>query len=154
MMKKVKLEDIIEAMELVNDDSDYYYNKMTGEITYVDDETRRLAEDYSVEDLKSLPDWQRDDVRAAIDVEENWDNYIDLPSKFDINEYDIMVEFCYFLDNDKISNKLLNALNGKRAFRRFKDTAFRLNVEEKWDEFRDEALKKIALDWCSDNELK
>lgn len=153
-MKKVKLEDIIEAMELVNDDSNYYYNKMTGEIIYVDDETRRLAEDYSVEDLKSLPDWQMDDVRAAIDVEENWNNYIALPSKFDINEYDIMVEFCYSLDNDKISNQLLNALNGKRAFRRFKDTAFRLNVEEKWYGFRDEALKKIALDWCSDNGLK
>ncbi|AZV59051.1 UPF0158 family protein [Clostridium sp. AWRP] len=153
-MKKVKLEDIIEAMELVNDDSNYYYNKMTGEITYVDDETRRLAEDCSMEDLESLPDWQRDDVRAAIDVEENRNYYIALPSKFDINEYDIMVEFCYSLDNDKVSNRLLSVLNGKGAFRRFKDTTFRLNVEEKWYEFRDEALRKIALDWCSCNRIE
>lgn len=153
-MKKVKIEDIVEAMELANDEGSYYYNKGTGKIVYIDDETRRIAENYNEDDLDNLPEWQRDDVEVAIDVEENWDNYISLPSKFDIDEYDIMAEFCYSLNNDKISNQLLNALNGKGAFRRFKDTIIRLDVEERWYDFKEEALKKIALAWCSDNELE
>lgn len=113
-----------------------------------------MAEDYDEDDLEKLLEWQRDDVEAAIDVEENWDNYTSLPSKFDINEYDIMVQFCYSLDNDKISNKLLNALSGKGAFRRFKDAVIRFNVEKKWYKFEDDKLKKIALDWCGDNGLE
>mgnify|MGYP001194431854 CR=1 FL=1 len=153
-MKKVKIEDILEAIESANDEGNYYYNKITGEIVYIDDETRRIAEDYNEDDLEGLPEWQRDDVEAAIDVEKNWDNYISLPSKFDIDEYDIMVEFCYFLSNEKVSNQLLNVLNGKGAFRRFKDTAISLDVEKRWYDFKDESLRKIALSWCSDNELQ
>ena len=49
---------------------------------------------------------------------------------------------------------ILSALNGKGAFRRFKDTATRLNVEEKWYEYKDEALIKIASDWCKDNSIE
>ena len=81
-----------------------------------------------------------------MDIEENWDNYISLPSGFDIDEYDIMVEFCNSLDNERISDQLLSALNGRGAFRRFKDTAIRLNVEKKWYDYRDGALRKIAMD--------
>lgn len=153
-MKKVKIEEILEAIELANDEGNYYYNKVTGTIVYIDDETRRIAEDYDEDDLEELPEWQRDGVEAAIDVEENWDNYISLPSKFDIDEYDIMVKFCNSLNNDRISDQLLNALDGRGAFRRFKDTAIRLDVEERWYDFKDEALKKIAVSWCSDNELQ
>jgi hydroxymethylpyrimidine pyrophosphatase-like HAD family hydrolase len=153
-VKKVKIEDVLEAIELANDGGKYYYNNITGKIIYIDDEARRMAEDYDEDDLEELLEWQRDDVEAAIDVEENWNNYISLPSKFDINEYDIMVQFCYSLDSDKIANQLLKALSGKGAFRRFKDTAIRLNIENKWYEFEDDRLKKIALDWCSDNGLE
>ncbi|MHC6180986.1 UPF0158 family protein [Clostridium sp. JNZ X4-2] len=153
-MGKVKIEDVLQAIELASDEGNYYYNKVTGEVIYIDDETRRMAEDYDEDDAEKLMEWQLDDVKAAIDVEENWDNYISLPSKFDINEYDIMVQFCYSLDNDKISNKLLNALNGKGAFRRFKDAVIRFNVEKKWYKFTDDKFKKIALDWCNDNGLE
>ncbi|CAB1253061.1 MULTISPECIES: UPF0158 family protein [Clostridium] len=153
-MGKVKMEDVLQAIELADDGGNCYYNKITGKIIYIDDETRRMAENYDEDDVERLLEWQLDDVKAAIDVEENWDNYISLPSKFDINEYDIMVQFCYSLDNDKISNKLLNALNGKGAFRRFKDAVIRFNVEKEWYKFKDDEFNKIALDWCSDNGLE
>jgi hypothetical protein len=153
-MGKVKIEDVLQAIELANDEGKYYYNKSTGKIIYIDDEVRRMAEDYDEDDLDKLLEWQRDDVEAAIDVEENRNNYISLPSKFDINEYDIMVQFCYSLDNDKTSNKLLNALSGKGAFMRFKDAVIRFNVEKKWYKFEDDKFKKIASDWCSDNGLE
>jgi len=133
-MNKVKLEAVLEALELSDEDGKYYYNKITSEVIYIGEEEARIAD--------------------STDIEENWDNYISLPSQFDINEYDIMVEFCYSLENDRISNELLSALNGKGAFRKFKDTAIRLNLEEKWYKYKDEALIKIARDWCKDNDIE
>lgn len=152
-MNKVKIEDFLEALELADDEGNYYYNKQTDEIIYIGQEECRIAEDCEEDDLADYPEWQRDSIEAAIDVEENWDNYLRLPTQYDIDEYDIMVEFSNSFDNDRICNQLLNALNGKGAFRRFKDTAIRLNVEKKWYDFRAEALKKIALEWCSENDI-
>lgn len=153
-MKKIKKEDLLEAIELANDQGEYYCNKATGEIVYISEEDRRMAEDCTEEDLENYPDWQRDGIEAAIEVEVNWDNYISLPSSYDINEYDIMVEFCYFLDDNKRSNELLSALKGKGAFRRFKDMVTGFNIDNKWYKFREEALMKIALEWCEENDME
>jgi hypothetical protein len=149
-MSKVKLDDILEALEFSNEEVNYYYNKITSEIISIGEEEVRIADADSID---HYPEWQREIIEAAIDIEENWDNYISLPSRFDINEYDIMVEFCDSLDNDRKSDELLSALNGKGAFRRFKDAAIRLNVENKWYNYRDAALRKIAMDWCKDNNI-
>jgi len=153
-MNKVKLDDILEALELSSEEGNYYYNKMTSEIIYIGEEEARIANRGDVDNIDHYPEWQREIIEAAMDIEENWDNYISLPSGFDIDEYDIMVEFCDSLDNDRISDELLRALNGRGAFRRFKDAAIRLNVEKKWYDYRDEALRKIAMDWCKDNDIE
>jgi len=61
-MGKVKIEDALQAIELANDEGNYYYNKVTGKIIYIDDEVRRVAEDYDEDDLEELLEWQRDDI--------------------------------------------------------------------------------------------
>lgn len=152
-MNKVKLDDILEALEFSNEEVNYYYNKITSEIISIREEEVRIADGADADSIDHYPEWQREIIEAAIDLEENWENYISLPSRFDIDEYDIMVEFCDSLDNDRISDELLSALNGKGAFRRFKDAAIRLNVENKWYNYRDVALRKIAMDWCKDNNI-
>lgn len=153
-MNKVKLDDVIEAIELASEEGNYYYNKLTNEVIYIGEEEWRIADGCDMDDLEDYPEWQRDVIEAAIDIEENWDNYISLPTKFDIDEYDIMAEFCDSIENDRISNQLSNALNGRGAFRRFKDTVIRLNIEKKWYAYRDDALKKIAMEWCKDNSIE
>jgi hypothetical protein len=153
-VKKVKLEDVLEAIEPASEDGNYYYNKITGKIINISHDKSTIAEDCSDEDLVAYPEWEREAIEAAIDVEENFENYITLPSRFDINEYNIMVDFCNSLDNDKISSQLLNALNGRGAFRRFKDTSIRLDLQDEWYEFQDKAFKKIALDWCNENGIE
>lgn len=153
-MNEVKLDDVIEALEFASDEGNYYYNKNTNRIIYIGEEEARIAEDCDEDDISDYPEWQREDIENSIDLEENWEDFISLPGKFDINEYGIMEKFCYIINNKKIADQLLSALQGKGAFRRFKDTAIRLNVEDKWYTFRDEAIKKIALDWCSENDIK
>ena len=153
-MNKVDLDKVLEALEFVSDEGNSYYNKGTGEIIYIGEEEQRIADRCEMDELEGYPEWQREIIETAIDLEENWDNYISLPSKFDIDEYEIMVEFCDSIENDRISKQLSNSLNGRGAFRRFKDTAIRLNVENKWYDFRDEALKKIAVEWSEDNGIE
>jgi hypothetical protein len=58
MAVRIKLRDVIDAMDLPNQDWESYLNRDTGEIVTVTDEDRALVEDDA--DLNDLPDWQRE----------------------------------------------------------------------------------------------
>ena len=87
MSLSVKLNDIINEMEIQSDDHSYYLNKKTGEIVMVTDEHFSLADDS--EDISHYSDWEQEAIRVAINVLESEENFIPLPSKFDIHEYQI-----------------------------------------------------------------
>ena len=63
MAARVKLRDVIDAMDLPNQDWQSYLNRDTGEIVTVTDEDRALVEDDA--DLDDLPDWQREALPKA-----------------------------------------------------------------------------------------
>lgn len=154
-MKPVKLKDIVDEMEMQMDEYHKYLNKETGEIVTVSTEELSIAEESEEDDdFSEYPDWQQDSIKSALDVIENWENYIELPDKWEINEYDIMEEFCGSIKNDRISNALYSAIQGRGAFRRFKDAIIRFGVEDDWYKFREEALMQIAIEWCEENEIK
>lgn len=90
-------------------------------------------------------------MTLAIDVLDKEESYMDLPSDYEIYEYEIMESFCYTINDSKAQNNLLLAINGKGAFRRFKDKAISLNVIEDWYTYRDECYKQIAIDFCDRN---
>ena len=64
-----------------------------------------------------------------------------------------MEDFCGSVKNDRVGNVLYSAINGRGAFRRFKDTISRFGMEDDWYTFREEALKNIAIEWCEDNDI-
>jgi len=153
-MKPVKLKDIVDEMEIQMDEYHKYFNKETGEIITVSSEELSIAEESEEDDdFSEYPDWQRASIKDALDVIENWTNYIELPDKWEINEYDIMEDFCGSVKNDRVSNALYSAIQGRGAFRRFKDAICRYGVEDDWYKFRYEALKDIAIQWCEENEI-
>lgn len=82
-------------------------------------------------------------------IEEGWlTRFFRLPSKFDIDEYHIMEEFIRSLPEGKAQDTLEGAIRGKGAFRRFKDSVQRFDMEEEWYAFLDAAHRKIAIEWC------
>ncbi len=149
MNKPVKLEEIINALEIQNDTSMAFFNKITGEVRVIDEEEYRAAEEDK--DLMGYPAWQRDVIKIAKDLIDNEDNYIYLPSKYDINEYEIMQNFCLSITDQRISYELYYSIKGGGAFRRFKDMIKRLRIEDDWYQYKDEAIKQIAVDWCNEN---
>lgn len=149
MSMKVKLEDIVEGMEMQSDDNRSFLNLHTGEIVYVSQEALLIAEDG--EDYEHLSEWQQDEVKIALDIVESFGKYAALPSQFDINEYDLMERFCYSLSNVKMQDVLLNSIRGRGAFRRFKDNVHRLEISDKWYDYRDMKYKEIAKEFCKRN---
>ena len=116
---KVKLKDIIEELEIQFEESRSFLNIKTGEIVLVTSEDLRAAEDE--EPFDHLVDWKQENREIAIDVVENFENYKELPTKYEVNEYEIMEDFCLKIIDQQKQNNLLNAIKGKGAFRRFKD---------------------------------
>ncbi|MEK4485765.1 UPF0158 family protein [Psychrobacillus sp. FSL H8-0484] len=151
MNNPVKLQSIIEELEMQFEESRTFLNIETGEIIIVTSEELIAAEEE--EPLDHLPDWQQEDRKVAIDVIENFENYKELPTKYEINEYEIMEEYCLTISDQVKRDTLLKAIKGKGAYRRFKDKIINFDIEEQWYSFRDERYKEIAIEWCQDNNV-
>jgi hypothetical protein len=55
-----------------------------------------------------------------------------------------MERFARKYRDDRISRRLLGSIQGKGAFRRFKDTVFDLGIQDEWNEFRANEFEEIA----------
>jgi hypothetical protein len=76
-----------------------------------------------------------------------------LPSKVEVHEWAIMEDFSNSVASDGIREDLLRAIHGRGAFRSFKEALRRHRIEPVWFQFRAEALRQIALDWCEANNV-
>lgn len=132
---KVKLSDIIDAIEMTDQYSEYFLDKETGKVEWVSDMAMTQEEQEEVYD--------RLDERG----------FYRLPTSFDIHDYDIMEEFVYTLSGSA-RDKLASAIQGKDAFRRFKDTVIRLGIDQEWYDFQSAEYKRKAARWCEDNGIE
>ena len=149
----VSLRDLVDELQTLSDESHVYLNKVTGKvITITNDDFAMVENDDEIEeesndDVSEYSDLEMDffqDVKKVLSLD---DDYLKLPSKFDIDEYEIMERFCLSIPNKKISGVLLDKIRGSGAFRRFKDTIYRYEIEKDWFKFRDEAYKEFAISW-------
>ncbi len=136
----VSVRDIVNEMTESGDDRTPYLNRATGEIVALNDQQRRWIEDGLPAEM--LPDFERDLAAAA----ESGD-LLELPSRFEHQEYTIVERFCRSIREPAARKQLLDAINGKRAFRDFSELVVRLGLAERWFHFRDEAFEGIAIRW-------
>jgi hypothetical protein len=62
-----------------------------------------------------------------------------------------MQAFITTVEDDHLSELLEVAINGKGAFRRFKDVLLNYPEErERWFQFKDDRMKERALEWLDD----
>ncbi|MCK5242209.1 hypothetical protein KAR34_07145 [bacterium] len=146
----VKLDDIINGMEFQSDESTSYLNTKTGEMATIDNLEFSAAENN--EPIENFSEWEHENLRVAKEILQT-DDYISLPSKFDIHEYEIMERFCLSIADDELRDTISRALKGSGAFRRFKDNIHQYNIADEWYKYRDEAIKQIAIDWCKENDI-
>jgi hypothetical protein len=151
MAASPKVQDLIDAFEMQNDECAAFLDRGTGEIHVISHDTLRMAEDET--DVASRRHgWEKEELELARRVLES-DRYVELPTSRDVHEWGIMEEFCYALDDGGLRADFLAAIQGRGAFRYFRDLLFRHGLRDSWYAFRAEALRKIALEWCEENEI-
>jgi hypothetical protein len=62
-------------------------------------------------------------------------------------------EFIETISDAEVREELFGAIQGRGAFRRFKDVIREHDVEKQWYEFKEKKLKKLVIKWCEGNDL-
>ncbi|MGZ3626527.1 MAG: UPF0158 family protein [Ktedonobacteraceae bacterium] len=129
----------LDMLEAAMEDSDlsnrYYLNLITGKVVFFSDDLGLTDED----------------ERLSEEIDES-DDYVAVDRISSHEAYQWMVDFVDEMvapTDENAAEKLSIALEGKGAFRRFKDTLYR--VDEKWQQawyqFRDRQLKAAVEEW-------
>lgn len=143
MTLPVKLQDVIDALELSSDFNSHFLDRRTGEIEMITDEVWSAAENDEL--LSTHPDWERELILKAKEIQ-NTDHFVELPSKFEINSYQMMERFCHEHPNPRIRQTLSNAIRGKGAFSRFRDKVSDLGIEDEWRRFEHQQFEDLAVE--------
>jgi hypothetical protein len=151
MPATARLSDIVDALQMQFDESPSFLDLDTGEVETVSRDLLLQAEE-SADDEPDLPLWQRPEWEIAKRIVFT-NRFRKLPSKVEVHEWAIMEDFSNSVASDGIREDLLRAIHGRGAFRSFKEALRRHRIEPVWFQFRAEALRQIALDWCEANNV-
>jgi hypothetical protein len=130
----ISLDELCEAMEDSSYENEHFLDLETGEILFVSE----YMDDEDSEKLKER-------------IEEDFERYERIPKAESHEGYQDMVDFIATVDNEHLVELLEVAINGKGAFRRFKDVLLNYPEErERWFQFKDERMEERALEWLED----
>jgi hypothetical protein len=164
MPATISLKKLVDEMDVIGDEVTVYLNRQSGEFAYVTDDDARAAEEMEEEgegeeddaleegEEPAFIDRDRESLAKTREILET-DDWLALPSKFDIHEYAIMRDFCDSIENEDLRADLLDAIHGSGAFRRFKNMIGRRGLLDQWYAWRREAFEEIARDWLTEREI-
>lgn len=127
-LSSIDLEMLAVALEDHSYDSSWWFDPATGAVKFrsVDDD----PEDFESRDLVGV---HPEDSREA---------------------YQDMVEFTHLVSEANVRDLLSRAIEGRGAFRRFKDTLLEFpELREEWFSFHDRRRQRRALEWLGDRSL-
>ena len=131
---RINLDELCSAMEDSSYEHEYYLDLETGEILFISD----YMDDEETGKLKDQ-------------VEEDSDRYERIPEAESHEGYEDMVEFIATVKDERLVELLEVAINGKGAFRRFKDVLLNYPEErESWFQFKDDRIEEKTLEWLDD----
>ena len=145
---KANLKAIVDALEGVSDQTLAFFDLDTGEVYLMSLEMISEAEEGEEDsDESDEPDPEWELAKKIVTS----DRILRLPTKGDIHESEIMNEFSESIRNHSLREELLETIQGAGAFRIFKSAIRRHHIEQEWYDFRAQALRDIAEEWCEDN---
>ena len=165
MTVAVSLRDLVDELLILPSEGSAYLNKVTGKIIMVTEDMVAMAEmDSELEeeledgfDTNGVedpdPDLETQYLHEVKRILASDADYLELPSRFEIHEYEIMERFCLSIPDGNVSDVLLQKIRGSRAFRRFKDTIYQYGIENDWFRYREQAYKEIAIAWLESRDI-
>jgi hypothetical protein len=141
MSLPVSLDDVARELDGLMEEATAFINRQTGEITTVSDDDMSLVEDELQEE--DLPDWQLEMLPTLREIVSG-ENWLALPDKFDIHDWEIMRKFADSVADHERSKDLHRAIHGRGAFRMFRAVVEDAGVREEWFAFKHQAFREIA----------
>jgi hypothetical protein len=116
-----------------------YLDLETGEVVAITDEVARYLEQPPDHEL---PDWMQEMLKLAEQVEEGYGTrYIRIPEADSHEGYRDMERFISTVQSDRLRDQLWQAIQGRGAFRYFKDVLYDHPAErERWFAFEDRCI--------------
>lgn len=163
---KIDLADLEMAFEMNFPNTDHYLDLETGELVLVTEDIRwqleQILEDLEATEEESaslaalleqsdLPEMERVALLAAYQGE-IWegDRFLPVPQLESYEAYRHMEDFIGTVQDDRLRSRLWGAIQGRGAFRRFKDTlAGHSRERERWFAFKEERLRQEVLGWLA-----
>lgn len=157
-MKKLKidLKELVSEMEMGDNlELTGYLDTETGEIISMPDNVMRAVED-SAEAIGELADWEQELVKTAeyiLGDEKN--RFLLIPKRESREGYELMATFAETVTSKGLREKLAIALDGKGAFRRFRNVLNDYPSElERWYKFKDDRMLEEAIQWLIMNGIE
>jgi hypothetical protein len=138
-MMKMKLEQVVEAIEAASEGSRSYYDTETGKTVWVSDDPYSGEVDTELAEMIEYAPPGR---------------FLRFPTKYEIHDYSIMESFVGSLPAGAAREDLADAIRGRGAFRRFKQSIRYHGMEQSWYDYLENAYRDIAIRWCQDNDME
>ena len=169
---KVDLDGLMVAFEDASPEVTWYLDVETGETSSIGrDVWRELEEVYeeigpeeATDDAsfaaalarRDLQPWLEEAVEEAYRVEAGFGTrYLRVPEGDSRAGYRDMEEFIATIQDSRLQDPLDRAIQGRGAFRRFKDVLGDYPHErERWFQFRDARLRRRVLEWLEDEGIE
>ena len=137
----IDLEMLQEALDNASYEMAYYIDKETGEILF-------STEDFPLEALPGK-------TASEAEIQAFEQRYLAIPMAQSRDGYGDMEDFIATVEDPVLRGKLEVAIDGKGAFRRFKNVLLGEPAERKrWFEFKDECSRWRALRWLKIEGIK
>ncbi|MGL5381599.1 hypothetical protein [Clostridium sp.] len=150
---KVELSDVMEAIEFEGEVLTHYYNKKTGVIIYLEDESSANYKAEDINNIESFEEWERELITALHDLKANPEDYIQLPCVDEINEYNMLKEFSKDISDDSLTSLIGDSNGGEDEIREIIEQIRKIGKIEEWYDFREEAEYNLAKEWCNKNNI-
>ena len=129
-MIKIDLKMVAGEFDMISSETHLFYNKETGKFEFYNE----------------YMDLEDDDFEKYDDNE-----WIAAPSQRDLDEYSIMEDFIDTVSDPRKNELLSVSIEGRGAFRRFKDTLYRVELVDEWYSYKHDAFVEVAREWCERN---
>ena len=135
---KLKLSTVVDGFESLDQFNTIYINIKTNEIIEINP---MFDAEYN------------DDI--YFQIEDNKDDYIMLPSQYELNNYNLLTDFVDIkIEDIEIQRKFYEIISGKHAFSNFKRLVNYYNLTDTWYKFKKNAYAKKARDFLYDNDVE
>ena len=140
----VSLAELVDEFQVVGAEGSLFVDVRSGLVLALSENELDAIESGDAEAL-GIPDADLETMRRAYESP----SLVGLMTRNDFDEFAAMASFAESQPIASIRNRLLDALRGRKPFRRFKDAVDAAGVREKWFAWRDAAVAnvlKVILD--------